>query len=58
MDKNDINILKKDTRDKQNAIQKATMSGKLTLAIREYGRGTDFICLDKVVEQNGGISII
>ena len=26
------------------------MSGNVTLMIREFGRGTDFICMDEVVK--------
>ena len=36
----------------------ATRSGKVTLAMREFGRGTDFICLDGRVENNGGVVVI
>ena len=39
-------------------IKKATMSKKNTLLIREYGRGTDFICNDTVVNSNGGVAVI
>ena len=34
------------------------MSGKVTLMIREFGRGTDFICMDEVVLKNGGVAVI
>ena len=39
-------------------IKKATTSGRITLLIKEYGRGTDFICNDKLVNENGGVAVI
>ena len=36
----------------------STRSGRVTLAMRDFGRGTDFICMDSNVENNGGVVVI
>ncbi len=36
----------------------ATRSGKVTLLLRDFGRGTDFICIDDKVSLNGGVVVI
>lgn len=44
--------------EKENLVQRATYSRQVTFATREFGRGTDFICRDRKVEEAGGIHII
>ena len=39
-------------------MRKATSSGNITFCTRDFGRGTNFICRDKAVLNNGGIHII
>ena len=39
-------------------IKRATIAGKITLLTRALGRGTDFICYDRIVDANGGIHVI
>ena len=39
-------------------ITKSTYAGQITLATRKFGRGTDFICKDPTVEENGGVHVI
>ena len=47
-----------DMQNKEHIVKMATRSGSVTLAMREYGRGTDFICIDNIVERNGGVVVI
>ncbi|CAF5016018.1 unnamed protein product, partial [Rotaria sp. Silwood1] len=44
--------------EKEKAIRCATTSDQITLFTRTFGRGTDFICHDKIVEHNGGTHVI
>ena len=44
--------------EKEDLIKTATGSGEVTLFTRNFGRGTDFICHDPVVENNGGVHVI
>ena len=37
---------------------KATKSGNVTFATRDFGRGTNFMCRDKIVLASGGVHII
>ena len=46
------------TEEKNNLIKKATYAGRITLATRKFGRGTDFICSDRGVEDAGGVHVI
>ncbi len=39
-------------------INKATYINTLTLTTRSFGRGTDFISRDEIVEKNGGVHVI
>lgn len=39
-------------------ISNSTLSGKITLFTRSYGRGTDFIVYDENVIKNGGVHVI
>ncbi len=47
-----------DTEDKDKLIRRAATSGMVTFAPRTFGRGTDFMCSDKMVDSNGGIAVI
>ena len=46
------------SQEKEDLIRRATVSGQITLFTRTFGRGTDFICCDQVVERNGGTHVI
>ncbi|KAL4512821.1 hypothetical protein ABPG72_017506 [Tetrahymena utriculariae] len=39
-------------------VKRVTQSGQIGLFVREYGRGTDFICLDPKVDKAGGVVVI
>ncbi|KAL4481675.1 hypothetical protein ABPG74_007764 [Tetrahymena malaccensis] len=39
-------------------VQRVTQSGQIGLLLREYGRGTDFHCLDPKVNTAGGVVVI
>jgi hypothetical protein len=39
-------------------VQKAVTPGAVTLLTRAFGRGTDFICYDDHIQQNGGVHVI
>ena len=53
-----IQVINEMTVDKENAIRQATFSKKISLLIREFGRGTDFISSDNKVKANGGVVVI
>ena len=42
-------MVNEETTEKEIVIKKATMSENISLLTREYGRGTDFICDDDIV---------
>ncbi len=44
--------------EKDNIINVASLQGSITFLTRCYGRGTDIIAKDEVVEANGGIHVI
>ncbi|CAF3372385.1 unnamed protein product [Rotaria sp. Silwood1] len=44
--------------EKEATIKRATTSGQITLFVRTFGRGTDFICYDRNVATNGGTHVI
>ncbi|CAL6089204.1 Helicase-related_protein [Hexamita inflata] len=44
--------------DKISIIQSAVAKGAVTFITKEFGRGTDFICYDKSIDNNGGIHVI
>jgi hypothetical protein len=46
------------TRDVASRVRKATHTGSVTLLSREQGRGLDFHCSDKVVEETGGLHVV
>ena len=45
-------------KDKLIRIRKATRSSQVTLLTREFGRGIDFLCLDKNTVKAGGVHVI
>jgi uncharacterized protein YegL len=49
----DISFCKRDA-----SIKAAMFEGGVTLMTRSYGRGTDFICSSKVIDDRGGVHII
>jgi hypothetical protein len=53
-----MDCIKSDTRDITVRVRKATHSGTVTLLSREHGRGLDFHCSDKTVEQTGGLHVV
>ena len=44
--------------ERNGAIMKTTYSGRVTLATRAYGRGTDFKALDKKMLASGGMHVL
>ncbi|KAL4445289.1 hypothetical protein ABPG74_022102, partial [Tetrahymena malaccensis] len=48
----------KSLKEKNMLINNSTTSGQITLISRIFGRGTDFICRDQTVIQNGGTHVI
>ena len=44
--------------EKQEIINSATFSGKITLFTKIFGRGTDFVVFDETVSVNGGVHVI
>ena len=44
--------------EKELRIQNATTRGMVTLAISDFGRGTDYKCFDKIVNSNGGVYLL
>ncbi|KAL4489804.1 hypothetical protein ABPG72_022444 [Tetrahymena utriculariae] len=60
--KNDVEVITEELSTnndkKQQLLKKATVSGQVTLLTSSFGRGTDFICRDQKVLNNGGIHVI
>ena len=44
--------------EKDYFVKQATISGKISLLTRTFGRGTDFVCRDDIVATNGGVHVI
>jgi len=44
--------------EKESLIKRATSAGQITLLTKVLGRGTDFVCHDETVINNGGIHVI
>jgi hypothetical protein len=44
--------------DKKNKILAATQKNAITLITKEYGRGIDFICRDKELNESGGVHVL
>eukprot|EP00935_MAST-01C_sp_MAST-1C-sp1_P000726 g726.t1 len=55
-----VDTITSDTRNKDIAmkVDKATRAGAVTLLSREHGRGLDFSCRDKRVEEAGGLHVV
>lgn len=53
-----MEVIKSDTRNITMKVRKATHSGQVTLLSREHGRGLDFHCTDKKVEELGGLHVV
>lgn len=47
-----------DSSDVNHYVKKSTESKNISLCMREYGRGTDFICYDPDVTKSGGVVVI
>jgi hypothetical protein len=43
---------------KVGLVRQACTAGMITLLSREFGRGTDFVCYDSTVSDNGGLHVI
>jgi hypothetical protein len=58
--KEGFHIITEETKDKEHAIKISTQSMRVSLILREYGRGTDFICTDPIVlkQEDGGVAVI
>ena len=57
-EKNYLQELTAITNDKDVVVRKAVKSKMLTLAIKDFGRGIDFICTDEKVIKKGGVHVI
>jgi hypothetical protein len=53
-----MEVIKSDTRNITMKVRKATHSGQVTLLSREHGRGLDFHCTDKRVDELGGLHVV
>ena len=53
-----MEVIKSDTRNINMKVRRATHSGQVTLLSREHGRGLDFNCSDKKVEELGGLHVV
>ena len=47
-----------DTDDKNALIGTAATKGNILLCTREFGRGNDFVCYDKQVNDKGGVHVV
>ena len=58
--KSDSSILTEEasSEEKVNIINNSTISGKITLFTKIFGRGTDFIVHDEIVSVNGGVHVV
>ncbi|KRX04479.1 P-loop containing nucleoside triphosphate hydrolase [Pseudocohnilembus persalinus] len=56
--KQQYNVINERTENKDDLIKISTLSEKVTLLTKEYGRGTDFLCTSKQVQEAGGIVVI
>ena len=45
-------------KERDSEVKRATSSGRVTLLTRALGRGTDFICYDESVANNGGVHVL
>ena len=53
-----MEVIKSDTMNITMKVRKATHSGQVTLLSREHGRGLDFHCSDKNVDDLGGLHVV
>ncbi|CAL6013582.1 Conserved_hypothetical protein [Hexamita inflata] len=44
--------------EKEGVVRQAVTQNTVTLITREFGRGTDFICHDRTIDDNGGVHVI
>lgn len=44
--------------ERDSAVKNATFQGRITLATREFGRGTDFQYFGNAVKYAGGLAVI
>eukprot|EP01105_Mastigella_eilhardi_P025421 TRINITY_DN6908_c0_g2_i2.p1 TRINITY_DN6908_c0_g2~~TRINITY_DN6908_c0_g2_i2.p1 ORF type:complete len:2516 (-),score=771.73 TRINITY_DN6908_c0_g2_i2:252-6812(-) len=51
-------VLVEESDNKDTIVRNATKRGQLTLLTRGFGRGIDFICFDKAVQENKGVHVI
>ncbi|KRX04481.1 P-loop containing nucleoside triphosphate hydrolase [Pseudocohnilembus persalinus] len=56
--KEEYNIINERTENKDDQIRLATLSQKVSLLTKDYGRGTDFSCNSEEVQKNGGVVVI
>ncbi|CAL6025624.1 Helicase-related_protein [Hexamita inflata] len=43
---------------KEGIVRQAVTKGTVTLISREFGRGTDFVCYDSIIDGYGGVHVI
>lgn len=53
-----MEVIKSDSKNITVKVRKATHSGMVTLLSREHGRGLDFHCSDRKVDELGGIHVV
>ncbi len=51
-------VINQKTRDITDAVRRATRKGQISLIEKSFGRGTDFICLDKEINAKGGVLVL
>lgn len=51
-------VVSGDVNNINHYVKLATHSGQITLMLRVFGRGLDFVCLDKTVMSNKGVLVI
>ncbi|CAL6092090.1 Helicase_conserved domain containing protein [Hexamita inflata] len=44
--------------EKEGVVRQAVTQNTVTLITREFGRGTDFVCYDKIIDGQGGVHVI
>ena len=58
--KDEIEVLTEEanSQERETRVRRATSSGQITFLTKTFGRGTDFICHNEIVEKNGGVHVI
>lgn len=51
-------IINQETKNLKSVIEQAMHYGQITYMVREFGRGTDFLCLDENINAAGGVVVI